>query len=93
MTHARTELLNAMRGVAPAIKFTDTPDADRQLVCGEPGFVGFAVWAVVSAFDCKGALEDTQTIDCPDCLRIIRASLDPESLVRLDWLEEREGAA
>jgi hypothetical protein len=46
-------------------------------------------------FACDGADNhgDDREVTCRDCLLKIRASLDPQSLVRLDHLETLKGAS
>lgn len=82
MTHASAELIDAMRGIGGWV--VNLPASSS--ACG------FGVGPVVYAWlyrspahsDAVDSVGDLSRIDCPDCLRLMRAAIDP---VRWDHLE------
>ena len=77
--HASKELVGAMRGVAPQIAY-DRGASEVQACSGRRGDV---VWSHAGI---NGTIEGKGVVDCPDCLRLMRAATDP---VRYDFLRER----
>jgi len=90
VVHASVELLEAMQGIAPP---NGPVGAGSATLCG--ALTRSGNWAGAYRGTIAGYRSATQApeVTCPECLRLIRSSLDAESLMRIDYLLERKGAA
>ena len=94
--HVSEELRDAMLGLSPLLPPEKRESKawhdrwvrqDRRSLCGEGSPLDVVEAAL--ADHGKSLPEDLKTADCAKCLRLLRASLPEEALVRLDYLETR----
>ena len=82
--HAAVELVEAMRGLAPAERWEDL-GGSLGAACGVGVSANSTVFAAMGYAILGEAVEDTDVVECPDCLARMRRA-DP---VRWDACEER----